>query len=74
MGFRTPNTVRRSSGRRTVNYRNAKGRTVDASVVSAGTGTTLNLKLPTMMGADRYLVNVPKMTSPKQTNVWSNRT
>lgn len=73
MGMRTPNTVRRSSGRRTVNYRHIDGTMMDA-IVTGGTGDSLNLKVPSLPKSAQYKTGVAKMTSPKQTNRWMNRT
>jgi len=69
----TPGT----GGGRTVVYRAASGRTYDAKVIGPGTGQTLNLRLtsrmvPGLSGAARNVTNVPKATSPKQTNVYFN--
>jgi hypothetical protein len=64
-----PPTVRDTSGRVTVTYVNIKGRPVDAVVVG-GTGTALNLFIPTMPKASQRPTAVPKRTSLVQTGVW----
>lgn len=62
-------------GYRTVVYRDTKGRTMLARVTSAGTGNTLNLKLPDRdrtTKATTVLTNVAVATTMKSTNAWFN--
>ncbi len=74
MGVKAPRTVPATpSGRYTVNYRHIDGTTMDAIVTGAGTGSTLNLKVPSLPKSAQYKTNVPKMTGLRQTNVWSYR-
>jgi hypothetical protein len=64
-----------TGGRRTVVYRDARGRTFDAIVTSAGAGANeVNLRIPTRGAGDRLLTDVAKATSEKQTNRWFWRT
>jgi len=64
-------TKGRTGGRQTVKYRDARGQTFDATVLSAGAGGgQLNLRLNSKGDGQRYLTNVPKATGLKQTGVW----
>lgn len=65
----TIKTTARSSGRQTVRYRDAKGKTFDAVVVG-GSGTSLDLHIRAGAGTTRRLTSIAKATTPKQTNRW----
>lgn len=72
---RTIDTTRKgrrgTAGRRTVSYRNVDGGTIDATVISQGTGSGLKLALGSLSGA--VVDNVAKATTLKQTNVYFSR-
>lgn len=55
--------------RPTVSYVLPRGRVVDATV-TGGSGDTLNLRVPSLKGADRVKTGIAKRTSQTQTNVW----
>ena len=55
--------------RPTVSYVLPRGRPVDA-VVTGGSGTTLNLRVPSLKGAERIKTGVAKRTALNQTDVW----
>jgi len=64
-------------GFRTVVYRDTRGRTFLAQVVSAGTGNTLNLRIRDKRRdniAGQSLANVAVATTMKSTNCWFNST
>lgn len=73
MSRRNPRLVRATAGKITVNYRHIDGTTMDA-IVLGGTGTALDLKVPSLPKAAQYKTAVAKMTGAKQTNVWNYRT
>jgi len=64
-------------GYKTVIYRDVKGRSYLAKVVSAGTGSTLNLFIydrDRRTAANKSLTNVPIATTTKSTNAYFNIT
>jgi hypothetical protein len=63
-------------GRKTVQYRDTRGRTHDALVTSAGTGDTVNLRIRDRargVVASQIIANVPLATSMKSTNAYFQR-
>lgn len=58
----------KTSGRRVVAYRNAKGFTQQATVLSEGTSSGLKIAVGSEMG--RVVDNVPLATARTQTNVY----
>lgn len=62
-------TKGRTGGRQTVMYRNVDGQNFSA-VVTGGTGTALNLYVPSLPKAQQRKTAIAKATAPKETNVW----
>lgn len=62
-------TNKSHGGRKTVNYRNAKGRVWDA-VVTGGTSPSLNLFVPQLPQASRRKTGIAHETAKTDTNVW----
>lgn len=71
--------VKTHGGKKTVKYRDSRGRTFDAVVTGPGTGQTLNLRIRDFdrkVIANQILANVPLATAIKgagSTGVYFNR-
>jgi len=63
-----------TSGYRHVEYRDAKGKTLAATVIGPGTSSGLKLNIDTAGNNTRIIDNVAAATSLKQTNVYFSRT
>lgn len=65
----TNKTAGAGGGRRTVTYVNARGISKDA-LVTGGSGTSLNLRVQELGGANKIKTGIARRTALGQTDVW----